>query len=284
MKKERLFQVIGMIEDDLIKEAEDYQVTAKKRLFINMAWKWLAAAAGILLIVGTRILQSTKNKNISNTSFYENDNGYPAASGNGDSLSTTAAGALYEAAQSEEKQNIANDSLETEKETILAYAETVCDEVTEEEGQTQTQKEIRKVLLYAEIINEIYQPYQGHVLYLNLEDGGNLKEEQIEDLLEILYFEYKITAVTGNIGDFSKRGAVDTKTEELSGVYLSFYITEEDENYFAFQINCWGGRNISQNYKNSRKESRWKIGKNITFGWRDCSAFYNGKEWSYKLK
>ena len=301
MKKERLFQVIGLLEDDLIKEAEDEQALVKKRFFINMAWKWAAAAAGILLAVRIGILQNMQNNNASLTSsFYEsNGNSATAAAGNENgSISTTAASIneiqdrdredmICEEKESVagEKQGAEDSKIGMEGETIQAYAETKGEKEAGENGGYQ--KEIERVFLYAKIIGEIYQPYQGHVLYLNLEDGGNLSEEQREDLLKVLYSEYRIITITGSLGELSKQGIIDAKTEEIFGIYLSFRITEEEENHFSFQIDCWGGRNVifeRQECSILRKNMRWVIGKNVMFGWKECEAFYNGSEWGYRLE
>ena len=40
MKEERLFQVIGMIEDNLIREAEEETIVSKPSFFRTASWKW----------------------------------------------------------------------------------------------------------------------------------------------------------------------------------------------------------------------------------------------------
>lgn len=236
MKKERLFQVIGMIEDEWIKEAEEEVIIQKKRLPIAAVWKWTAAVAGILVIIGTGVLYQHLN---------QKDHSNSMVSLNGSYIATT---------EAEMVKSGEGEGLETNGSR---------EEAVEEDGQD-LNVDWSEVFLYAEVIEEIYQPYQGEVLYLNLENGLNLGENQKETLLEVLGSEYGIIAITGNFEELCGQGLIDDKAERISGIYLSFEVTEAKENYFVFQIYCWGGRNV-------------------IFGWQDCYALYKENGWEYEL-
>lgn len=248
MKKERLFYVIGMIEDDLIKEAEDEQIVVKN--WIQMTtWKWAVTAAGILLVIGTGIFYQSRNKNFySTTSLLENNY-----------IGTTASGIESYGVQ---ETNPINDKKEFAE--ALDSWESSDEDGLEKEHKDGALFEEKVIVLYAEIIEEIYQPYKGGPLYLNLENNINLDNEQKEILLELLDSEYKIPVVTGRLEELFGQGIIDEKAEEITGVYLSIQLIDEEENGFYFQVDGWGGRNV-------------------TFTWENGYAFYEAEEWSYEL-
>lgn len=273
MKKERLFQVIGMIEDDWIKEAEDEQIIQKKPIPVAAAWKRTAAAAGFLLIVGIGILQKNLQQNYNNAT----------ASITGNDMETAAAG-MEQSKKMEQNDGIAEleaayersaepaqekQVLETEWETgdsgnKNGNASGSSYSNIEENKDSLYDWNSGKVLLYAEIIWEIYQPYKGEILYLNLDSGWNLDEEQKENLLELLDSKYNIPVVTGSFEELCEQNIIDAEAKKITGLYLSFEVTDEEENRFAFQIDCWGGRNV-------RME------------WQECYAIYEADGWNYQL-
>lgn len=264
MKKERLFQVIGMIEDNWIKEAEEETIIQKKRIpmpaFLKwgtVSWKWTAAVAGILLMVGMGGFYRYRNQTSNST--------------------TSQNGAFMETAADQMLRNEDIGELEMEmmengeagfegEDTVLADGNYKSEEGIRKPWQSLSDQKRDTVFLYAAIIAEIYQPYQNGsgVLYLNVEDGFNLEEEQKNVLLEVLNGTYGIDAVTGRFEELCEQGVIDAEAEEISGIYLSFEVTGEEENGVRFQIDCWGGRNV-------------------IFGRENCYAFYTEDGWVYEL-
>ena len=257
MKEERLFQVIGMIEDNLIREAEEETIVSKPSFFRTASWKWAAAAAGVLLLLGVNVFYYNQNKNYNGmTSFYESN-----------SMATTAAG-MVQSAQGKQEEVIEEkeDVLETQEFADNAGLDGNTAGVSSanlEEGlkvKYDWQKDM--VSFYTEVIEEIYQPYQGEPLYLNLASLSYLDKEQKEALLEEL--NGQITVVTGTWEELCKQGIVQEEAEEIVGIYMTFQIITEEEKGFVFQIDC-------------------QKGKNIRFGWQECYAWYREDGWSYQL-
>ena len=253
MKKERLFRVIGMIEDDLIKEAEDKQIIQKKSFSITAVWKWTAVAAGMLLIIGVKVFQDNLNKDVHSTTSL-NGSSYMEITAASDKVEEED---IYEKSETAAGQSIAAPASSGE----LDGSQTDDRKENSEEGYFERNE---KVALYIEVIEEIYQPYQGKVLYLNLENAVNLEKEQKESLSEVLATEYQISVVLGSFEELCKQGTIDAKAEEIEGIYITFEVISEAEDSFSFRIDCWGG-------------------ENVVFGWQDCYAWYQENKWNYRL-
>lgn len=281
MKKERLFQVIGMIEDNWIKEAEDDIWTQKKwtkKLLIFQRgsgqgenretdsqmqlpvfqkwrlcfWKWAAVMAGLLLIIGAGVLYQSLYRTLDgtipqNAAFMKTSDEGMLADGE-----KTGAGAD---SKEEEAAFMADEKLSSEEDGEKDKIESL---------QSSSVQKTDLVVLYAAIIAELYQPYQNKILYLNIEDGLQLEEGQKNTLLELLNVTYGITVETGRFAELCERGVIDAEAKEISGIYLSFQIIKEEEDYMTFQIDGWGGI------------------KDV-FCWRDGSAFYKENGWTYEL-
>lgn len=258
MKKERLFRVIGMIEDDLIKEAEDEQLIQKKPFFHTAVWKWATAAAGILLIIGVKVFQESFNENGSSTTSLNGSSYIETTVPREDELENEEKS--YDKSETVAAQSIIES---VDLEGIDGSNATGLEEIGEGKEE-QFLKENGKIDLYSKVIEEVYQPYQGEVLYLNLENGNNLEKEQKEILLEVLRTEYKINVVSGSFEELCEWGMIDTEVEKIAGIYIAFEVTREEENGFGFRIDCWGG-------------------KNFVLEWQDCYAWYQEGEWSYRL-
>lgn len=260
MKEERLFRVLGMLEDDLIKEAEDEKSIGTKMSAKTAVWKWAAAAAGILLIAGAGLSQGylfTKN----NTSTTAENCQEAAAAGAASELKEKqeTAAALYDHVVSEGRVDAEQENAE-EGISVASSAESAFFETKEEGGLLSASYES----LYLKIIKEVYEPYEGKILYLNLEKVSNLEPEQKEILLDELADKYGIQTITGTFEEFCSQGIIDKEAEEYPGIYLSLEVTEQKEDSFLFSVYIW-------------------TGKNHAAGRENCYAEYSQKGWSYDL-
>lgn len=231
MKKERLFRVLGMVEEDFIKEAEDeknIKENIKETIFVKTGvWKWTAAAAGILLVAGLGLSKSflvMNGKNTSTTDRMENAAQPYAVSNAGDGNETGAkgaepsstAGALWEDSEMSEECALSDSFYED------------------------------KIVLYLEIIKEVYESYEGKMLYLDLEKASNLTADQKEILQEALMSQYGMEVIAGNFAERSRTEELDKGAAECSEIYLSIEVTEEKENRFAFTVSAWIGKNTNR--------------------------------------
>lgn len=253
MKRERLFRVIGMIEDSFIQEAEEEtKQIVQRKLFLTVAsWKWTAAVAGILVLLGVNIFYYNQNKN-GNTITSLNENNYIAA---------TIAEAVTAADNNEggEKEQIEEKIVEMQE-----FSSAIDIDGSNSAGlESVYDWKEHLVSFYAEVIEEVYLIYGENVLYLNLDKAFYLSEEQTEAFMDVLDLN-DITVVIGNWEEFCEQGIIDEQAEEIAGIYIEFQVIEETKDGFEFQINCWGG-------------------KNVVFGWQKCYAWYQEDGWKVKL-
>lgn len=267
MKKERLFQVIGMMEDRWIKEAEDEMMIQRKPMQLAAVRKWSAAAAGILLIAGAGVLYLHQNRSLDSTTSLNNS----AMSATGAGMDNSRKMEKIEMNYSGGEEAIEyENSLETNKSDYGSKDEMeYLDKANQESLYDADGTYDSKIVLYADIIKEIYQYYQDYqngdgILYLNLDDGMNLDKVQKERLLEVLDSKYGIVTMSGSFEELCEQGLIYAEAEKISGIYLSFEVTKEEENCLAFQIDCWGGRNVVDK-------------------WENCYAFYEEDGWRYEV-
>lgn len=256
MKKERLFRVLGMVEDDFIKEAED-EKNIRGTLFVKTAvWKWTAAAAGILLVVGLGLSKSFLMMNEKNTST-GNRTEMAALDGVPED-----AGSLETAAQTYAAANTANGNESGAGRAELSSTAGALWEELEDDSLSGDFYE-DKMVLYLEVIKEIYVTYEGKQLYLDLEKVSNLTEEQKGILQDTLMSQYGMEVIARDFEERSSQEALNKETVEGAEVYLSIEVTEEKENGFSFTVSTWIGNNT---------------------GREDYCAEYSQDGWSYEFE
>lgn len=261
MKKEQLFRVLGMVEDDFIKEAED-EKDIRGILFVKTAgWKWAAAAAGILLAAGLGFSKSflvMNNKNTSTTGRVEMEALEDIAEAEDAGLSETAAQTY--AAASAANENGAGAGKAELSSTAGALWEDSKEGV---ESNLSASFYEDKMVLYLEIIKEVYESYEGEILYLDLGKVSNLTVEQKEILQDTLMTQYGMEVIAKNFEGLSRQEVLDEETAKRAEIYLSIEVTEEKENGFAFTVLTWIG-------EDNRRE--------------DYCAEYGQNGWSYEFE
>jgi len=273
MKNERLFQVIGMIEDDFIKEAEEEKQLlekpekARKKQFFNQStiWKW-GAAAGILLVIGLSSKALLIEKNFMSMSTNKNE-------------AITTGGAAQQNENTCETNALASTFAEIEEENIKEQGKSGgtdrgIDGITSQDKAANGLEGSKETIedLYLEIIYEIYQPYEGYALCLNLEGVSNLTEEEKLWIQNSLISEYEIeidrkenleetsySSLSENVWEEGK----ETLSEKKE-VYLLIKVLEKQENEFTFAVSFQNGEGVVEN-------------------WENCHAKYGEDKWDYDL-
>lgn len=112
MKKEDFFEVLGELDDDIVKGAK----TTMKR---KMNWKaWGAMAACLCLLVGTTAILWKNNSPAGGSSIPGSDDSGGIITGGGDTMTETYSFAVYPTSESEENVDTANVVSLTEGEAL----------------------------------------------------------------------------------------------------------------------------------------------------------------------